>query len=155
MKTTIDTIKGIHPGFVLERELKKRMLGKGQFAIALGEFPQTLTAITKGKRRMNIPLAMKIEKSLCIEEGYFMTLQVYYDIEEQKKKLNRNKINLKPDLDKIRKIIFWDTDIKKIDWQKQKKAVIKRILERGNESEKQEIIRFYGRDAVNEIKKSK
>ncbi|KUJ59227.1 plasmid maintenance system antidote protein [Flavobacteriaceae bacterium CRH] len=155
MKTTIDPIKGIHPGFVLERELKKRMLGKGQFAIALGEFPQTLTAITKGKRRMNIPLAMKIEKSLCMEEGYFMTLQVYYDIEEQKKKLNRNKINLKPDLDKIRKIIFWDTDIKKIDWQKQKKAVIKRIFERGNESEKQEIIRFYGRDAVNEIKKSK
>ncbi|PIF30198.1 plasmid maintenance system antidote protein VapI [Flavobacterium sp. 9] len=155
MKTTIDIIKGIHPGFVLERELKKRMLAKGQFAIELGEFPQTLTAITKGKRRMNIPLAMKIEKSLCMEEGFFMTLQVYYDIEEQKKKLSRNKINLKPDLDKIRKIIFWDTDIKKIDWQKQKKAVIKRIFERGNESEKQEIIRFYRSDVINKVKTSK
>ena len=81
MKTTLDIIKGIHPGFVLERELEKRNLGKGQFAISVGEFPQTLTAITKGKRRMNISLAMKIEKSLSMEEGYLMILQVYYDIE--------------------------------------------------------------------------
>jgi len=141
----LDTIKGIHPGFVLERELKKRMLGKGQFAISLGEFPQTLTAITKGKRRMNIPLAMKIENSLSLEEGFLMTLQLYYDIEQQKKKLNRDAAQ-KPDLSKIRKVLFWDTDITKIDWQKQKKAVLQRIFERGNESEMEEINRFYGID---------
>ena len=141
----LDTIKGIHPSFVLERELKKRMLGKGQFAISLGEFPQTLTAITKGKRRMNIPLAMKIENSLSLEEGFLMTLQLYYDIEQQKKKLNRDAAQ-KPDLSKIRKVLFWDTDITKIDWQKQKKAVLQRIFERGNESEMEEINRFYGID---------
>ena len=141
----LDTIKGIHPGFVLERELKKRMLGKGQFAISLGEFPQTLTAITKGKRRMNIPLAMKIENSLSLEEGFLMTLQLYYDIEQQKKKLNRDAAQ-KPDLSKIRKVLFWDTDITKIDWQKQKKAVLQRIFEQGNESEMEEINRFYGID---------
>lgn len=139
---------------MLERELKKRMLGKGQFAISLGEFPQTLTAITKGKRRMNIPLAMKIENSLSLEEGYLMTLQVYYDIEQQKKKLNRNKTDKKPDLNKIRKIIFWDTDMSKIDWQKQKKAVIQRIFERGNEIEREEIIRFYGSDTINDVKRT-
>lgn len=154
MKSTLNIIKGIHPGFVLERELKKRMLGKGQFAISLGEFPQTLTAITKGKRRMNIPLAMKIENSLSLEEGYLMTLQVYYDIEQQKKKLNRIKTAQKPDFSKIRKILFWDTDMSKIDWQKQKKAVIQRIFERGNEIEKEEIIRFYGIEAINDVKKT-
>lgn len=153
MKSTLNIIKGIHPGFVLERELKKRMLGKGQFAISLGEFPQTLTAITKGKRRMNIPLAMKIENSLSLEEGYLMTLQVHYDIEQQKKKLNRNKINQNPDLSKIRKVLFWDTDMSKIDWQKQKKAVIQRIFERGNEIERKEIIRFYGIDTINDVKR--
>lgn len=80
-KTIPDTIKGMHPGYILERELQKRKLGKGQFAISLGEFAQTLTAITKDKRRMNTSLALKIEKSLKMEEGYFMILQVYYDIE--------------------------------------------------------------------------
>jgi plasmid maintenance system antidote protein VapI len=148
MKTALDTIKGIHPGYVLERELKKRNLGKGQFAISMGEFPQTLTAITKGRRRMNTALAMKIEKTLCIEEGYFMVLQVYYDIELQKKKENKNLENRRPDLGLLRSVVFWDTDIKKIDWQKQKKAVIKRVFERGDETEKKEIIRFYGQETV-------
>jgi hypothetical protein len=36
-----------------------------------------------------------------------------------------------------------------IDWEKQKNAVIKRVYERGNEIEKEEIIRFYGRKNVN------
>ncbi|RKR05136.1 plasmid maintenance system antidote protein VapI [Flavobacterium sp. 90] len=153
MKMKLDLIKGIHPGFVLERELEKRHLAKGQFAISLGEFPQTLTAITKGKRRMNTSLAMKIEKTLELEEGYFMILQVYYDIEQEKKKEDqqKNKNNLRPDFTKLRKILFWDTDIDKIDWQKQKIAVIKRIFERGNEEEKKEIEQFYGSDTVNAI----
>ncbi|EJL62805.1 helix-turn-helix transcriptional regulator [Flavobacterium sp. CF136] len=151
MKTTLNLIKGIHPGFVLERELQKRNLGKGQFAISLGEFPQTLTAITKGKRRMNIPLAMKIEKSLSMEEGYLMILQVYYDIEQEKKKKNKNQNTAHPDFKKLRKILFWDTDMSKIDWQKQKKAVVKRTFERGNEEEKKEITHFYGPDAVTAI----
>ncbi|WP_291287928.1 plasmid maintenance system antidote protein [Flavobacterium sp.] len=151
MKTSFDIIKGIHPGFVLERELQKRSLGKGQFAIAVGEFPQTLTAITKGKRRMNTSLSMKIEKMLAIEEGYFMILQVYYDIEQEKKKTRQDSKNDKPDVSLLRKILFWDTDINKIDWEKQKKAVVKRIFERGNEDEKNEIRRFYGSDTINAI----
>ncbi len=150
MKTILDTIKGIHPGYVLERELEKRDLRKGQFALSLGEFPQTLTAITKGKRRMNTALALKIEKLLAIEEGYFMVLQVYYDIEQEKKK--EKQLNAqKPNLGLLRKVLFWDTDIEKIDWQKQKKAVIKRIFERGNEEEKKEISRYYGFDTVNAV----
>ncbi|WP_316633071.1 DUF6922 domain-containing protein [uncultured Flavobacterium sp.] len=153
MKTTIDILKGIHPGYVLERELQKRHLAKGQFALSLGEFPQTLTAITKGKRRMNTPLALKIERVLEIEEGYFMILQVYYDIEKEKKKekQQKNKKEQKPDLTKLRKVLFWDTAIEKIDWEKQKKAVIKRVFERGNEEEKKEITHFYGPDTVSII----
>lgn len=153
MKTTLETIKGIHPGYVLERELEKRHLAKGQFALSLGEFPQTLTAITKGKRRMNTPLALKIEKVLGIEEGYFMILQVYYDIAQEKKKEDQlqNKTKAAPDFTKLRKVLFWDTDMKKIDWQKQKKAVIKRVFERGNAEEKKEITHFYGFDTVNTV----
>ncbi|MEZ0183440.1 transcriptional regulator [Flavobacterium oncorhynchi] len=153
MKTTLETIKGIHPGYVLERELEKRHLAKGQFALSLGEFPQTLTAITKGRRRMNTPLALKIEKILGIEEGYFMILQVYYDIAQEKKKedQHQNKSKAAPDFTKLRKVLFWDTDMKKIDWQKQKIAVIKRVFERGNEEEKKEITHFYGSDTVNTV----
>jgi hypothetical protein len=76
-----------------------------------------------------------------------MTLQIFYEIEQEKKKLFKTH----PDLKKLRPVLFWDTKIEKIDWQKQKRAIIKRVFERGNEAEKNEIIGFYGRNAVNEV----
>lgn len=149
MNELILKIKGVHPGLILERELQLRNLKKGQFAQSIQEFPQTLVAITKGKRRMNTQLAMKIEKALGIEEGFFMILQVYHDIEQEKLKYD----TAKPDLTKLRKALFWDTDIETIKWEKYKNAVVWRVFERGNEEEKAEIIRFYGQDTVNEILK--
>ena len=147
MKSNLQILKGMHPGFVLERELEKRHLRKGIFALSLQEYPQTLTAITKGKRGMNTSLALKIEEALGLEEGYFMILQVYYDIEQEKKKQNK----LRTDLPRLRPVLFWDTKINTINWDKQKKAIIKRVFERGNEMEKKEIIRFYGAQTVDAI----
>ena len=143
----LEIIKGIHPGFIIDRELKKRHLRKKNFALSVDEFPQTLGAITKGKRNMNTALALKIEKSLGLEEGYLMILQVYYDIEQEKAKQQFNR----PDLSKLRTVLFWDTKMDKINWIKQKKAIIKRVFERGNATEKQEITRFYGENVVREI----
>lgn len=145
MNSNISIIKGIHPGLILERELKNRKLPKGTFALSINEFPQTIVSITKGKRRMNPALSLKIEHALGLEEGYFMVLQAYCDIEQEKKRLSEN---LRPDLSKLRPVVFWDTDMKRIDWEKNKLAVINRIFERGNEQEIQEIIRFYGKELV-------
>ena len=64
MSANINIIKGIHPGLILERELKKRKLPKGTFALSINEFPQTIATITKGKRRMNPALSLKIEQAL-------------------------------------------------------------------------------------------
>jgi addiction module HigA family antidote len=147
MKTNLSIIKGIHPGLILERELKQRHLSKGSFALSLKEYPQTLVSITKGKRRMNTNLALKIENALEIEEGYFMTLQLYYDIKEIKRRQDK----LHPDFTRLRRVLFWDTKMENIDWEKQKNAVIKRVFERGNEIEKKEIVRIYGQENVNNI----
>ena len=133
MTEKLNILKGIHPGLILERELKKRDLAKGAFALSISEYPQTLSAIIKGKRDMNTALALRIEEALGIEEGYFMTLQVYYDIKQEKQKLSQG---YHPRLSTFRPALFWDTDIKKIDWKRQKKAVIKRVFERGNLKEK-------------------
>ena len=147
MKTILDIIKDVHPGKFLERELKKRNLNKRQFALSIGEHPQTLGSIIKGNRRMNVALSLKIEEAFGFEEGFLMTLQIHYDI-----KISKFDPNYKPDLSKIRKGIFWDTDINKIDWKQMKIGVIKRVFSRGNEEEQNEIIRFYGKDEVDKIK---
>lgn len=148
MNKRISILKGIHPGLVLERELQKRKLAKGPFALSINEYPQTLGAITKGKRGMNTPLALKIERSLGIEEGFFMILQVFYDIKEEKAKA-QDKTH--PDLSRLRPALFWDTDMNKIDWHEQKRAVVERVYERGSKEEKAEIARFYGKDVINQI----
>jgi plasmid maintenance system antidote protein VapI len=147
MNTYIEKYKGIHPGIVLDRELKEREILQRPFALSIGEHPQTLNAITKGKRKLNTALALKIEEKLGLEEGTLALLQTYFDINKEKSKLKQNT----PNLLILRKSLFWDTEINKIDWSKQYSAVIQRIFERGNEIEKNEIIRFYGAEKVNSI----
>ena len=146
----LSLLKGLHPGVILDRKLKERKLSKGPFALSINEYPQTLGAITKGKRDMNTPLALKIEHALALAEGFFMTLQIFYEIKEEKLKQQGG---VHPDFSRLRPGLFWDTDIKKIDWHRQRRAVIERILERGNDQEKAEIIRFYGDSVVSGFKK--
>jgi plasmid maintenance system antidote protein VapI len=151
MKNKVDILKGIHPGFILDRELNNRKLSKRKFALSIGEHYQTIWSITKGRRNMNLQLSLKIEHTLNMPEGFLMTLQVFHSIKTLK---NAEQSNKSPNLSLIRKALFWDTDIQKINWEQQKRAVIKRIFERGNDQEKSEIIRFYGQDTVSKIIKS-
>lgn len=144
MKTYIEKYKGIHPGIILEREFKKRALHQRPFALSIGEHPQTLNAITKGKRKLNTPLALKIEEKLGLEEGTLALMQTYFDINEEKSKIKQTT----PNLSILRKSLFWDTDSTKIDWTKQYRAVIQRVFERGNKIEREEIIRFYGKEKI-------
>jgi antitoxin HigA-1 len=150
MDKLLEIYKGAHPGIALERELRQRRLKKGKFAMEVEEYPQTLSAILAGKRNMNTALAMRIEEKLGWEEGLLMSLQIFYEIKEEKKK--RSKTN-RPDLSKIRPALFWDTIIENIDWQTQKRAVIERVFERGNEKERNEMIRFYGHGTIDDILK--
>ena len=139
MYAKLSILKGLHPGIFLNRALQKQGLKKGPFALSIGEYPQTFGAILLGKRNMNPSLAMKIEEKMGWEEGFLMCLQALYEMKRAKEKTNR----ATPDLSLFRPVLFWDTDLQKIDWQKNKASVIRRVLERGNEKERKEIEKFY------------
>ena len=113
--------------------------------MSINEYPQLLGDITKGKRKINPSLSIRIGKALGLDESFFSVLQAYYDIKQEKEKQSKL---VHPDFQKFRPVIFWDTDIKTIDWGKNKPSVIRRIFERGNEEEINEIIRFYGKKDV-------
>jgi plasmid maintenance system antidote protein VapI len=150
METLKEQYKGIHPGLILERELKKRNLKKGPFALSLKEYPQTLNSITKGIRGITPALSLKIDRALNLEEGTMLLYQAYFDIKKEQGKFGSAE---HPDLDVFRKALFWDTDISRIDWEKQYKSVIQRVFERGNNQEKQEIVRFYGHGKIKAVTK--
>ena len=102
MSIFIEKYKGIHPGIILERLLSKRAISQRPFALSIGEHPQTLNAITKGRRKLNIALALKIEEKLNLEEGSLALLQTYFDIQAEKSKTKQET----PNLNILRKVLF-------------------------------------------------
>jgi len=148
MEELLNTIKGLHPGVFLERELKRKKMPKGRFALSIQEYPQTFTTITKGKRRMNPPLSLKIEQALGLPEGLLMTLQVFCDLQEEKQKMTHE---FKPVTSRFRPALFWDIDFAKMDWNVQQNGIIRRVLERGNHSELAELLRVYGEEKIRSL----
>lgn len=144
MLPEIAKIKGLHPGAILKREIKLRGMRNSELAQLLDEHPQTIGAILNQKRGINPMLSIKLGQRLGVDDDYFMIVQASYEVRKAAE-LNKTKA---PDLSKIRKVLFWDTDFDKIDWVKHRKAVIKRVFERGNDEEIQEIISFYGKQAI-------
>ncbi len=51
----------------------------------------------------------------------------------------------KPD---INRDLFWDTDFNTIDFEKNARFVIQRVLERGNISDFRELVSFYGMERI-------
>ena len=56
-----------------------------------------------------------------------------------------------PNLKEFRKVLFWDTDLDKIDWTAHKRYVVNRVFSRGNEREILETIRFYGKNSISPL----
>lgn len=143
MLPSLNKIKGIHPGTLLKWELKHRNIKGTELADAIDEHKQTISAILNKRRAINPSLSIKLSKLFQTEKDYFMLLQASYDV-----KIAESRIKEKPNTNMLRRVLFWDTDFDSIDWEKNKKAVIQRVLERGTDEEIKEIISFYGKKTV-------
>lgn len=149
MLPEISKIKGIHPGAILKRELKILGFKSKELVDAVNEHKQTISAILNERRGINPALSIKLGRFFKTSEDYFLHLQASYEVQQQLNQKDSEQST--PDLTKIRRALFWDTDFDKIDWQRNKSAVIKRIFERGNDEEIEEIIAFYGRPTIDLI----
>lgn len=150
MLPELEKIKGIHPGYILKRELKLRGLKVSKLAFTIDEHKQTISAIINRKRKITPNLSIKLSKVFDVTQDYFMLLQASYEVNTIATESNNK---YKPNLNKFRQVLFWDTDINTIDWEKQRRAIIRRVLERGNDDEINELINFYGKQTVSaEIK---
>lgn len=147
MKTVIEKYKGIHPGLILEHELKKRKIAKNQFAVAVDQHRQTLNAITKGRRKLPVELSFKVDKELGYPAGTMLIMQTYFEIENYQRQQRMTNF----ELGKLRKGLFWDTDVSKLDYDKHAVAIIRRVFERGNSEEKKYITDYYGDKRVAEV----
>ena len=149
MLPEISKIKGIHPGAILKRELKARGMKSNELAELVDEYTQTISAILNERRGINPGLSIKLGQQLEIDPDYFMYIQASYDVQRE---IDQHNLSTRiPDLKKIRKVIFWDTDFNQLDWERNKSSIIKRIFERGNDKEINEIISFYGLPTIKRV----
>jgi len=144
------SMPAVPAGAILERILQKERLTQKEVAKRTAIYPQSISALIRGKRKFSLELSFRLEKALGISSpGYFHQIQINHDIyriqDEQERKHT-------PDFSKLHKALFWETtSLDKINWIKNANWVIQRAFEYGNQQEIEEIIRFYGREKVTEI----
>lgn len=134
----IDSYKGIAPGKIIAACLQDGNITQRDLADNIGEHYQTLNAIIKGKRKISIPLSLKLDNALHFEQGFFAIIQTYYLL--RKEKQNKTKSETHPN---IRKVVFWDIDTDTLDWTLNKDFIINRVKERGNAKEINSINEYY------------
>lgn len=79
----------LHPGEVLRDELEARNIAQNQFAETVSMRPPHLNELIKGKRNISALLAIRIEKVLGISAGFWMRLQVEYDLRIARQQLKK------------------------------------------------------------------
>lgn len=132
--------KGIPASTILSFQISKFGYSQAEFAKTIGIQPQVLNAIIKGHRQIPLETSLKIDEIFGLESGFFAFVQLQNQIIAIKEK----NMPVYEGVPNIRKVVFWDCDFDKMNWSKYKDFAIKRVMDYGNEEEKQEIRRFYG-----------
>ena len=148
MKYSIDILKGLRPGILIARDIQKRGITQTDLSKRTGIRYARICEIISGKRKITLGQSLKLERELGYEEGFLMTLQLHYEIKSFRKIEGET-----PDISILSPALFWDTKIEQIDWQRNKRAVIERVMAYGNEKEQAEITRFYGSDEITKYAK--
>ncbi len=140
------TINNIPTGAILKRILSQKGISQKKLAEVTGILPQRINDYITGKRRFTPEASLKIEKQLGISiSGFFYHIQSNYDIYLT---IQAGRLKQHPDFSLFRKSLFWDTDIEKLDWSSNKKWIIQRVFEYGNEAEIKAVIDYYGKNIV-------
>jgi plasmid maintenance system antidote protein VapI len=143
------SISTIPAGAILNRILQKENISQQEISVKSSVLPQLINDLITGKKRFTPEISIRLEQALGISEvGYFYKIQANHEIYLYTMELVKKDA---PNLAKLKKALFWDTDINQINWRKNAKWVVQRVFEYGNDTEIQEIIRFYGKIKVKEI----
>ncbi len=138
----------IPAGAVLQHILRRSNISQRDLATNTGLPPQRINDYIHGKRRISVDVSFRLEKALSIEhKGFFYILQSNHDIFSA----SQTDHEATPDLTKIRKSIFWDTDLSRINWNTNSTSIIQRIFEYGDPSSIDEITRYYGSDKIQAV----
>lgn len=135
----------IPAGAVLQHILRQTQMSQKALAYQAGLPTQRINDFIHGKRRISAESSLRLEEALSIRhKGFFYTIQSNHDIFNAVNNIQEPT----PDLSKIRQSIFWDTEMSRIQWQRNAESIIRRVFEYGDNEAIDAIIDFYGRNKV-------
>ena len=135
----IESYRGIPTGKINKRYLSRNDISQRAFAEKIGMQFQNLNAFLSGKRTIPLNITIRIDQELGFEEGTIAILQTYAQLAVIKNSAKQTKR-----IPVIRDTVFWDIDPAKLDWNKNKAFIIKRVNERGNAEEIKQVTEYYG-----------
>ena len=91
----------VHPGSILNEELKERHLTQKAFAEQIGMQPSHLCELLNGKLNMTMAIADKLDEALGIDSQSWMNLQTQYnyDLKAQEQKCEQKATILEVSVD--------------------------------------------------------
>lgn len=91
-KTANEMIPGdiFHPGEFIKDELEARELSQQDLADKMKVSKSEISLVIHGHRDINVKLAVLLEKALGIDAEVWMNLQVKYDIDKVKRKMQKS-----------------------------------------------------------------
>lgn len=90
------TLKNIHPGeILLEEFLLPLNISQNQLARDIGVSPRRINEIVRGLRAITADTDLRLSRALGVSEGFWLGLQIDYDLEEQKKRMNSKLAKIK------------------------------------------------------------
>lgn len=78
-----------HPGEFIKDELDARDLSQQELANKMKLSKSEISLIINGHRNINVKTAILLEKTLGIDAEFWMNLQIRYDIDILKKKMDK------------------------------------------------------------------
>ena len=83
-------LKNIHPGEILLEEFLKPMeISQNSLARDMGVSPRRINEIIHAKRGITADTDLRFSRALGTSEGFWLGLQVDYDLEEKRKSIRK------------------------------------------------------------------
>lgn len=90
-------LKNIHPGEILRREYLEPMgISQNMLAKRINVQPIRVNEIIHGKRGISPDTALRLDKFFGHSEGFWLGIQIDYDMREIKKKIAKTLLKIKP-----------------------------------------------------------
>ena len=91
----MEKLKNIHPGEILLEEFLLPMnISQNMLARDIGVPPRRINEIVHGKRAITADTDLRLARALGTSEGFWLGLQVDYDLEEKKNNIKNQLIKI-------------------------------------------------------------